>query len=57
MAEVLLVLGESDLAQSRNQEGLARWREAERALREVLSLSPGHARARNRLERLRERLP
>ena len=57
MAEVLLVLGESDLAQSRNQEGLARWREAERALREVLGLSPGHARARNRLERLRERLP
>ena len=55
-AEVLLVLGESDLARGRQQEGLARWGEAERALLEVLHLAPGHARARIKLEQLRGRL-
>jgi tetratricopeptide (TPR) repeat protein len=55
-AEVLLVLGESDLARGSQQAGLARWGEAERALLEVLHLAPGHARARIKLEQLRGRL-
>lgn len=56
LAEVLLVMGEQELAQGRNGEALDKWREARRELEQVLSQVPGHDRAQRRLSQLMGRL-
>jgi tetratricopeptide (TPR) repeat protein len=57
LAEVLLVFGESELAQGRQARAAELWGEAREALQKVLALDPGNARAERRLQQLRERLP
>ena len=56
-AEVLLVAGERAGAVRGSDRGLALWKEAEEALEHLLVVEVGHARGRQRLLQLRERMP
>ncbi len=56
LAEVLLVIGEQQLAQGHQAKALEQWQGARRALQTVLKLEPGHPRAQRRLQQLKERL-
>ena len=56
-AEVLLVAGERAGAVRGSDRGLALWKEAEEALEHLLSVEVHHARGRQRLLQLRERMP
>ena len=56
-AEVLLVAGERAGAVRGSERGLALWKEAEEALQRLLAVELHHARGRQRLLQLRERMP
>ena len=57
LAEVLLVSGEKELAQTRNRVAADKWREARSELQSVIKMDPAHVRAQRRLSQLQERMP
>ena len=57
LAEVLLVMGEADLAKGRDADAVSRWQQAREHLRTVLGQVAGHPKAQRRLRQIEERLP
>ena len=57
LAEVLLVSGEKELAQTGNGVAADKWREARSELQSVIKMDPAHVRAQRRLSQLQERMP
>ncbi len=57
LAEVLLVMGEADLAKGRDAYAVSRWQQTREHLRTVLGQVAGHPKAQRRLRQLEERLP